>query len=242
MKQNPPHPSSSSFRRVTVQHHNMEDRHYEEPYPKEINSLELCYQYLRQSDLNHNGILSPDEYMAFVHRLTSSLQQYLPSRYNDSTRRNTEEVHATTSTDTKTRIIDSSDNTSSNFSTINPSLESIMVFNHLSHQTTTSQPEVLLKQKKEPTKDSRSSSSCTSNSYGEVDCSDKLSSNDSNITSIWLGTDHSPKAARRLRHAKEPKRIDDKMELLQLICDEVLIAMDLHTSQSRNFSKYSSGM
>ncbi len=205
--------SHFSFRRGTKVDNEVSD----------VNTMELCYQYLMQSDENKNGILSSEEYMAFIHRLSQKLQ---PTKIDpdDPTSSTAEKQH---DDDIQHDMIRTNGNR----------LESIMVFNHLSHQTSMNMNQTSEVQQQEKqsaiTKDTSTSTSCTSNASGEVDCSD------SDITSIWLGNNppHPEVKRQRLRYAKasEPLIWGD---VFHLICDEVLLAMDLHTPQSLSFSRY----
>jgi hypothetical protein len=184
--------------------------------------MKLCYQYLIQSDENKNGILSSKEYMAFIHRLSQRLQ---PTTIDPDDPTSSTVVKQHDDDDIQHDMIRTNANR----------LESIMVFNHLSHQTRMKQPSEVQQQEKQTaiTEDTSTSTSCTSNASGEVDCSD------SDITSIWLGKNpsHLEVKRQRLRYTKasEPLIWGD---VFHLICDEVLLAMDLHTPQSLSLSRY----
>lgn len=202
--------SHSSFRRGTKAVNQASD----------ADAMELCYRYLMQSDENKNGVLSSEEYMAFIHRLSLQLQaatinpddrtgSTAEKKYDDDTKHDT----------IRTNVI---------------RLESIMVFNHLSHQTSTNQPSAQ-HQEQQTLKDTPMPTTCTSNTSGEVNCAD------SSVSSIWLGGNPTNQVVKRqwLRTTKASEPLI-RSDVYHFICDEVLIAMDLHTPHSLTLSRYGS--
>lgn len=202
--------SHSSFRRGT------------KVQASDANAMELCYQFLMQSDENKNGVLSSEEYMAFIHRL--SLQLQATTIYPDNRTGSTAEK----------KYDDDIKHDAIRTNVIR--LESIMVFNHLSYQTSTNQP-TAQHQEQRTLKDEPTSTTCTSNASGEVNCANSA------ISSIWLGENPTNQEVKRqwLRNnkASEPLIHGD---VYHIICDEVLIAMDLHTPHSLTLSRYGSAI